>query len=99
MTTGKNDRLQHGVRDRWPAIRARGFIRFLLLKGLLVWGGFMFLFLTALTTFQLGTDHPHLPLVIGMAALLCAIGGMFWAAVTWWSNERIFRSLNNDQHP
>ena len=96
---GPDDRAQRWVRERWPAIRARGFARFVLLKGLLIWGGTMFGFLTALTVYRLGTDNPRLPLVIGLAALLCAIGGVFWAAVTWWGNERIFRSLNIDKNP
>ena len=97
--TGPNDRAQRWVLERWPAIRARGFARFLLIKGLLVWGGIMFLVMGALTTYRLGTDNPRLPLVIGLAALLCAIGGAVWAALTWWINERIFRSLKNDQLP
>lgn len=95
--TGPNDRAQRWVRERWPAIRARGFTRFLLLKGLLLWGGILFAAMTALMIFQLGIDHPRLPLVIGMAALLCAIGGLVWASLTWWINERIFRSLTGDK--
>ncbi len=95
--TGRNDRAQRWVRERWPAIRAQGFARFLLLKGLLLWGGILFVVMVAMTTFQLGIDHPRLPLVIGIAALLCAIGGLVWASLTWWINERIFRSLTSDQ--
>ena len=80
-------------RKRWPAIRTRGFGRFLLVRGVMGYGGVMFLLITAMVTFQLGTDHPRLPLLIGFAAVLCAMGAAFWAAMTWWLNERFFRSL------
>ena len=94
-----DDRVHSSIRKRWPAIRARGFARFLWLRGVVLWGGLMFVLMAALTTYQLGTDNSRLPLVIGLAALLCAIGGAVWAALTWWINERIFRSLKNDEFP
>jgi len=87
------------VRERWPAIRARGFAHFLLVKGLLIWGGAMFITMVVMVTLRLGTDNPRLPMLIGLAAMLCAIGGLFWASITWWLNERIFRSLSNDKNP
>lgn len=99
MTAGRDDRAQRWVRERWPAIRARGLAHFLLFKGLLIWGGIMFLLIALLTTHHFGTDHPRLPMLLGIGAVLCAIGGLFWAGLTWWLNERIFRSLTSDQHP
>ena len=35
---------------------------------------------------------------VGGAALLCAIGGAVWAGLTWWLNERIYRSLSIDRN-
>ena len=99
MSIDYGNRTPRRVRERWPAIRARGFARFLLVKGVLLWGGLMFVFITAMTVFRLGTAHPHLPLLIGLAALLCAIGGAVWAALSWWLNERLFRSLNHGHNP
>lgn len=80
--------------ERWPAIRAAGFARFLLLKGVLLRGGVMLAALVIMVTLKLGIEHPRLPLLIALAAVLCAIGGAVWAGLTWWLNERILRSLD-----
>ena len=77
----------------WPAIRARGMRRFVLVRGLLTWGGVMFVFMAAMMWFKFGFQNPTFGLLIGMAALMCAIGGLAWGAVTWVLNERIYRSL------
>ncbi len=84
---------------RWPEIRARGRARFLLVRGVLTWGGAMFLLLAVMVTLQLGTAHPRLPLLIALAALFSALGGLFWAAISWWMNERVFQASRNGQHP
>jgi hypothetical protein len=86
-------RTQRWILQRWPAIRAQGFTRFLLLRGLATWGGLMFVAMAFVVTLQLGTDHPRLPLLIAIAAALCAFGGVFWAAATWWINERLYRTM------
>jgi hypothetical protein len=86
-------RTQRWILQRWPAIRAQGFTRFLLLRGLATWGGLMFVAMALVVTLQLGTDHPRLPLLIAIAAALCAFGGVFWAAATWWINERLYRTM------
>ena len=77
----------------WPAIRARGMWRFLLVKGVALWGGLMFVFMAVVMALQLGAAHPRLPLVLAVALPLCAIGGLAWGVLTWIFNERIFRAL------
>jgi hypothetical protein len=86
-------RTQRWILQRWPAIRAQGFTRFLLLRGLATWGGLMFVAMAVMVTLKLGTDHPRLPMLVGIAAALCAFGGVFWAAATWWINERLYRTM------
>ena len=80
----------------WPAVRARGFRHFLLFRGLLIWGGLMFVAMAIVMTFRFSPSHPRYPLVIGIAALLCATGGPFWGAITWFLNERIYRALQEE---
>lgn len=77
----------------WPAIRARGFRHFLLFRGVLMWGGLMFLAMAIAMAFKFPPTHPSYPLIVAIAALLCAAGGLFWGAVTWLLNERIYRAL------
>jgi hypothetical protein len=83
------------IRERWPAIRARGFVRFVLVRGLLAYGGIMAMVVAVMVTLTLGTEHPRLPMLLGLAIPLCAIGGLLWGALTWWVNERLFRSLTS----
>ena len=91
--TDYGSRAERFVATKWPAIRARGFTHFLLIKGVLLWGGLMFLAMLVITGLQLGFDHPRYPLLVGIALLLCAFGGAVWAALTWYLNERIHRAL------
>ena len=91
--TDYGSRAERFVATKWPAIRARGFTHFLLVKGVLLWGGLMFLAMLVITGLQLGFDHPRYPLLVGIALLLCAFGGAVWAALTWYLNERIHRAL------
>jgi hypothetical protein len=91
-THDRTKRTQQWILQRWPAIRAQGFARFLLLRGLLTWGGVMFALIAIMTVATLGTDHPRLPMLLGLGAALCAVGGLFWGAMTWWINERLYRA-------
>lgn len=81
------------VATRWPAIRARGMWRFLLVKGVALWGGLMFAFMVVMMLVRFGAGHPRFPLLIGVALPLCAVGGLAWGVLTWIFNERIFRAL------
>ena len=83
------------VAETWPAIRAGGMWRFVLLKGVVFWGGLMLAFMAVLMTLQLGPAHPRLPLVLAVAVPLCAIGGLCWGLLTWIFNERLFRALQH----
>lgn len=73
--------------------------RFVLVRGLLTWGGGMFVFMAAMMWFKFGLQNPSFGLLIGLAALMCAIGGMAWGAVTWVLNERIFHTLQSPEEP
>ena len=96
MSSDFGPRNERWIRERWPAIRARGFARFLLVRGLLTWGGIMAVAMAIMVTLRLGTDHPRLPMLLAIAVPLCAAGGLIWAALTWWINERLFHSLTSE---
>jgi hypothetical protein len=87
---------QRWLLERWPAIRAQGAVRFVLVRGALTWGGLMAAFLAVMVSLQLGLQNPRLPLLLAIAVPLCAIGGAAWGALAWWINERLFRSLTSD---
>ena len=86
-------RVERSVAARWPAIRAGGMWRFVLLRGVAFWGGLMLVFMAIVMSVQLGPAHPRLPLVLAVAVPLCAVGGLCWGLLTWTLNERIFRAL------
>ena len=86
-------RVERSVAARWPAIRAGGLWRFVLLRGVAFWGGLMLVFMAIVMSVQLGPAHPRLPLVLAVAVPLCAVGGLCWGLLTWTLNERIFRAL------
>lgn len=91
--TDYGSRAERWVAEKWPAIRAGGMWRFVLVKGVAFWGGLMFPAMLAMTGLRLGFDHPRYPLMLAVALPLCAIGGAVWALLTWYFNERIFRAL------
>jgi hypothetical protein len=91
--TDYGSRAERWVAANWPAIHARGMWRFVLLKGVVFWGGLMLAFMALLMAVQLGIAHPRLPLVLAVAVPLCAIGGLCWGLLTWFFNERIHRAL------
>lgn len=78
----------------WPAIRAKGMAHFVLVRGLLLWGGLMFALSIAMTWIRFGPQHPSFGLLLVVAAGLSAVGGLSWGLLTWLINERIFRNLN-----
>ena len=85
------------VARRWPTIRARGMWRFVLLRGVALWGGLMFLAMLAMTGLRLGLDHPRYPLLAAIALPLCAIGGLAWGLLTWFLNERLHRAIQQQR--
>jgi len=90
-------RTERWIATRWPAIRAKGMAHFVLVRGLLVWGGAMFALSVVMTWVKFGPQHPRFILLLCVAALLCSVGALVWGGLTWTINERIFRNLDSNR--
>jgi hypothetical protein len=78
------------VHHVWQILRRRGFIYFLLVRGVVRWGGFMFLFTVLMTL--LGVFHRDLfASALLRTASLCVGGGLAWGTLTWCFNEWLYR--------
>jgi hypothetical protein len=93
--TDYGSRAERWVAQKWPAIRARGMWRFVLLKGVVVLG-------RADVRLPRHHDAGPVPLRITrccspLALPLCAIGGLCWGLLTWYFNERIYRALQTSR--
>jgi hypothetical protein len=79
----------------WQILRHRGFVYFLLVRGVVRWGGFMFAFTVLMTL--LGIFHNELfPSALLRTASICVMGGLAWGAATWCANEWLFRRHASD---
>ena len=83
---------------RWPEIRAKGMSRFIMVRGVGIWGGLMFALSFAMVWIRFGPQHPRFWLLLAVAAGLCLVGGAVWGLLTWTINERIFRNINEHRN-
>ncbi|RZA17788.1 MAG: hypothetical protein EOP93_12735 [Lysobacteraceae bacterium] len=67
----------------------------MLLRGVALWGGLVFVAMAAMMAYRFGVGHPRFPLLLAVALPLCAIGGMAWGLLTWHFNERVHRALQS----
>ena len=78
------------VHHVWEILRRRGLTYFLVVRGALRWGGFMFIFTVLMTL--LGIFQRDLfPSALLRMAFICVLGGVAWGAVTWCFNEWLYR--------
>jgi hypothetical protein len=74
----------------WEILRRRGLVYFLFVRGVLRWGGFMFVFSVLMTL--IGVFHRDLfPSALLRTASTCVMGGLAWGATTWCCNEWLYR--------
>jgi hypothetical protein len=89
-------RIRSAVRERqrlsWEKKRRHGKLFFLLFRGVLRWGGFMFLLTTLSNVYLL---HKKLEWISGLSLLAgCLIFGFLWGLSLWFLNERRFGPIN-----
>ncbi len=87
------------IERRWPAIRAKGMAHFILVRGLLFWGGVLFALSVIMVWVKFGPQHPRFVLLLCVAALICSVGGLVWGGLTWAINERLFRNRDSNRRP
>ncbi|MEM1056485.1 MAG: hypothetical protein AAGI52_13260 [Bacteroidota bacterium] len=75
-------------RERWEEIRLQGQARYILVQGVVRWGGTMFLFFCVFYLMT-GAFSPSRLLI---SAVVWPLAGVLFGAVTWAINERRYRS-------
>ncbi|KFN48945.1 hypothetical protein [Arenimonas composti] len=75
---------------KWARIRAGGRSRFILLRGLLAWGGTMFVLMgLGFSGLMLGAVA-YTPKWLALNAALWTSGGLMFGALTWYQNEKLY---------
>jgi hypothetical protein len=86
------------LQTRWPAIRAQGRLRFVVVRGGVVFGGGMTLVVYAMLLLAERRQGLHLGLVAPLVPALCIPAGLLWGLVTWHWNEFLYRKLGFDEN-
>ena len=89
---------QSWLQRRWPSIRARGRMRFVLQFGLLSCGGLMSVAIAAMLVFAARRQPLHLRAVLPLVPLLCLPAGALWGLISWHWNEYLFHKLGFDRN-
>ncbi len=76
----------------WENLRRRGAVHFVVVRGVLAWGGTMFAFFTlAPLLFSFPYSINLAPMVILKIGAICVVGGLAWGIFTWGINEFLYR--------
>jgi hypothetical protein len=93
------DRFRSAVFNRqhlkWEKKRKYGRRSFILYRGVLKWGGIMFV-LTTITNVL--ARHKHLSWILVVSTLIaCPLAGYVWARCVWYVNERRYAGAGKQQ--
>ena len=77
----------------WEAMRAGGKWKFIFLKGVLYWGGSMFVVMGLAFPALMHPANAFSPRLLIVNALVWPIGGFLWGALVWFLLERKFAKL------
>jgi ribose/xylose/arabinose/galactoside ABC-type transport system permease subunit len=92
------DPITLAVRRRsWIETRQIGKTRFILTRGVLLFGGFMFLANTVCGYFLQGIRHPFSPTKMLIAAIVYPLVGLLSGTITWSQNERLLATQQEDR--
>ena len=85
----------------WEKIRSRGLLRFVLVYGLALFGGLLFLLLGGAATLirwhKAQTDNLISELIV--IALICLLGGLVNSLVTWFAEEKLYQKYKETPNP
>jgi hypothetical protein len=88
---------QSWLQRRWPAIRAKGRLHFVVVYGLLLVGGLMTVGIALMLLAASRRQPLHLGAVLPLVPLLCLPAGALWGIVSWHWNEYLFHKLGFDR--
>jgi len=89
--------MQSWLERRWPEIRAKGQLHFVLVRGLIVWGGLMTLAMYAMLLVAERRQGLELRSAWPLVPVFCLPAGAFWALIAWHWNEYLYRKLGFDK--
>ena len=76
----------------WERLRTRGAIHFVVIRGVLAWGGSMFAFFTlAPILLDFPSTIRFTPELVFNISVICVTGGLAWGTLTWYTNEFLYR--------
>jgi hypothetical protein len=84
---------QSWLQRRWPAIRAKGRAHFVLVRGVLLWGGLMTTAVYVMLLASSSTRILHFGAVFPLVPLLCLPAGAFWGLLSWHWNDYLYKRL------
>jgi hypothetical protein len=84
---------QSWLQRRWPTVRAQGLLRFLLMRGMLRWGGLMSATVYVMLLIAQRRQGIQLDGVWPLVPLYCVPAGVLWALVSWHWNNYLYRKL------
>ncbi len=84
---------QSWLQRRWPAIRAKGRAHFVLMRGVLLWGGLMTMAVYVMLLASSRTQVLHLGAVFPLVPLLCLPAGAVWGLLSWHWNDSLYKKL------
>ena len=87
----------NGQRKAWEKKRRHGKRAFILYRGVLRWGGIMFV-MTMITNVVVRHMKVDWQLVASLL-IACPFAGYLWARCIWHVNERRFQGDGNQQNP
>ena len=84
-----------GSLKRWEGQRTKGFLRFIFFKGVLLFGGLMYIAISVLFFVQKWGTLPLVPNTGGgplLGVVMFIAVGLAWGALTWLIAERAYAS-------
>ena len=85
------------ARLAWAKVRAKGKWHFILVKGVLLWGGLMFLAMGVLVPWSTHSASEFTPRGYMIDAIVFPLGGLVWGLLVWWLGERNVRNYETRQ--
>jgi uncharacterized membrane protein len=85
----------------WEKIRSKGLLRFILVYGLALFGGIMFIVLGGAATLIRWNTAQTASLIseLVIIAMICLSGGLVNSLVTWVVEEKLYQKYKEAQNP